>query len=68
MTQVAPFTGAWIEISTCRTFPADCPVAPFTGAWIEICCLRPSEGTERVAPFTGAWIEINSSLTGLQGA
>ena len=34
---VAPFTGAWIEISkemSERTFFSD--VAPFTGAWIEI--------------------------------
>ena len=34
--QVAPFTGAWIEIRRLqRTSRAD-PVAPFTGAWIEI--------------------------------
>ena len=33
---VAPFTGAWIEIS-CNARERDmCPVAPFTGAWIEI--------------------------------
>ena len=35
---VAPFTGAWIEISP--TLVSKCPlvVAPFTGAWIEIDC------------------------------
>ena len=36
VTNVAPFTGAWIEIL--ETIPGTWPrlVAPFTGAWIEI--------------------------------
>ena len=37
MTYVAPFTGAWIEMSQAfflRTIFS--PVAPFMGAWIEI--------------------------------
>jgi len=35
--EVAPFTGAWIEIkNVSRSLRADA-VAPFTGAWIEIC-------------------------------
>ena len=37
---VAPYTGAWIEINALRpnfTFPI---VAPYTGAWIEIILLR----------------------------
>ena len=34
--QVAPFTGAWIEISRSRTCSWGAYVAPFTGAWIEI--------------------------------
>ena len=34
---VAPFTGAWIEISRfLLLMTAMCLVAPFTGAWIEI--------------------------------
>ena len=34
---VAPFTGAWIEIRNGWYIPAMWPgVAPFTGAWIEI--------------------------------
>ena len=34
---VAPFTGAWIEISIHRLRgSSDLRVAPFTGAWIEI--------------------------------
>ena len=34
--QVAPFTGAWIEIVYLWAFGWYSPVAPFTGAWIEI--------------------------------
>ena len=34
--QVAPFTGAWIEILTIYNPDYYIPVAPFTGAWIEI--------------------------------
>ena len=34
--QVAPFTGAWIEITTGTATARSCQVAPFTGAWIEI--------------------------------
>ena len=33
---VAPFTGAWIEISSSISISPDSNVAPFTGAWIEI--------------------------------
>ena len=33
---VAPFTGAWIEISFAKPCPPTLIVAPFTGAWIEI--------------------------------
>ena len=33
---VAPFTGAWIEISPVRSVTIKLVVAPFTGAWIEI--------------------------------
>ena len=34
--EVAPFTGAWIEISQSIVPEILLPVAPFTGAWIEI--------------------------------
>ena len=33
---VAPYTGAWIEISYDNLFIVDSEVAPYTGAWIEI--------------------------------
>ena len=36
MRGVAPFTGAWIEISPILTLLHLKVVAPFTGAWIEI--------------------------------
>ena len=55
---VAPYTGAWIEIGM-----NDCPfgrltVAPYTGAWIQIVNLSPTRNNSGVAPYTGAWIEI----------
>ena len=34
--QVAPFTGAWIEMARRTPSRRLCAVAPFTGAWIEI--------------------------------
>ena len=55
---VAPFTGAWIEISPVYSIKS-ISVAPFTGAWIEISTASLQIfGTCLVAPFTGAWIEI----------
>ena len=59
---VAPFAGAWIEMSI-RINGSDWNhVAPFAGAWIEI----PGQGLRprhrRVAPFAGAWIEIGQAL------
>ena len=53
--RVAPFTGAWIEITTTVAARAAAAVAPFTGAWIGISPL--GLGTTTVT-FTGAWIEI----------
>jgi len=35
---VAPFTGAWIEMTARTSTGAATGVAPFTGAWIEIIC------------------------------
>ena len=36
MIVVAPFAGAWIEISVAVTSVTFLSVAPFAGAWIEI--------------------------------
>ena len=36
MEDVAPFTGAWIEMIASFKNCVRMPVAPFTGAWIEI--------------------------------
>ena len=36
LTDVAPFTGAWIEITASFAPAMSSLVAPFTGAWIEI--------------------------------
>ena len=55
---VAPFVGAWIEMSSAGPAPKGRAVAPFVGAWIEIKRYWPWVGYDRVAPFVGAWIEI----------
>ena len=57
-TIVAPFTGAWIEMSPTDLLEQASGVAPFTGAWIEIRMQRSARYLTTVAPFTGAWIEI----------
>ena len=56
--QVAPFVGAWIEISIFEYRLSSLAVAPFVGAWIEIHDNRIIKVEESVAPFVGAWIEI----------
>ena len=55
---VAPFAGAWIEISRMAAVAPGATVAPFTGAWIEIGQQNPNKPRHNVAPFTGAWIEM----------
>ena len=63
-TNVAPFTGAWIEtaIGDRDIFTID--VAPFTGAWIEtLISARIAAQSSTVAPFTGAWIETQEYST-----
>ena len=55
---VAPFTGAWIEMAPLVQGFLYSLVAPFTGAWIEISPTLRTELLACVAPFTGAWIEI----------
>ena len=58
-TCVAPFAGAWIEISVMgRGMLKLVAVAPFAGAWIEIMGEKKSYPALSVAPFAGAWIEI----------
>ena len=57
---VAPFAGAWIEISfSVRTATCAVLVAPFAGAWIEINTMPIAPVAFVVAPFAGAWIEIS---------
>ena len=59
MKNVAPFTGAWIEIAPEPVLDSYvAAVAPFTGAWIEITAALTMSPILSVAPFTGAWIEI----------
>ena len=56
---VAPFAGAWIEITETgyqKTYISK--VAPFAGAWIEIGIAMQFLFYDLVAPFAGAWIEI----------
>ena len=55
---VAPFVGAWIEISYCPLFHTIGVVAPFVGAWIEMQNTVYCYMSLHVAPFVGAWIEI----------
>ena len=59
--RVAPYTGAWIEISSDRWKCRRGIVAPYTGAWIEIKRpWKPPVWILKVAPYTGAWIEIQT--------
>ena len=55
---VAPFTGAWIEITQLKQYGKEDQVAPFTGAWIEMRSVSDACTGSPVAPFTGAWIEM----------
>ena len=57
---VAPFAGAWIEISDVRYIVNTPTVAPFAGAWIEMPGMNVKFRWQYVAPFAGAWIEIYS--------
>ena len=55
---VAPYAGAWIEISTPCRCHAHGEVAPYAGAWIEISPDANIGKQKGVAPYAGAWIEI----------
>ena len=59
---VAPFVGAWIEMSVIRPDYLPESVAPFVGAWIEILYRSSPHGRYTVAPFVGAWIEIRETF------
>ena len=56
---VAPFAGAWIEITQDILNGGLTAVAPFAGAWIEMLWYKFARSQYFVAPFAGAWIEIN---------
>ena len=55
---VAPFAGAWIEISERKRYRILTTVAPFAGAWIEMERMTLYAKRPAVAPFAGAWIEM----------
>ena len=55
---VAPYTGAWIEITVGWEDGMNATVAPYTGAWIEMQVQKRYWQCYGVAPYTGAWIEI----------
>ena len=50
---VAPFTGAWIEIRVFRQFGVYTDVAPFTGAWIEISEFKSDSKSKESLPSRG---------------
>ena len=55
---VAPYAGAWIEISIQVLSRLHSLVAPYAGAWIEIMAIMATGKSARVAPYAGAWIEM----------
>ena len=56
---VAPYLGAWIEISKMYIVVILGGVAPYLGAWIEIDAIWIFVRRQvKVAPYLGAWIEI----------
>ena len=67
MALVAPFAGAWIEISKYVIGYFSRHVAPFAGAWIEIMMLLSLCKNPLVAPFAGAWIEISKMIFPILG-
>ena len=51
---VAPFVGAWIEITKLPVLDRISGVAPLVGAWIEIVYDIPRKSAAGVAPLVGA--------------
>ena len=63
---VAPFTGAWIEISNLRNISSGCWKShPSRVRGLKLCQRNDVFDNRGVAPFTGAWIEMlpNGSST-----
>ncbi len=58
---VAPFVGAWVEMTVVPLTLTRAIVAPFVGAWVEIRETCGSFGAVFVAPFVGAWAEIGAN-------
>ena len=56
--QVAPYMGAWIEMTYTAVTISPADVAPYMGAWIEINMRVSFYYFKGVAPYMGAWIEI----------
>ena len=61
--RVAPYAGAWIEISLLYSPTPSRNVAPYAGAWIEISPCTPRKATAAVAPYAGAWIEMSHAYS-----
>ena len=58
MHYVAPFAGAWIEISDLIIAPVKVGSLPSRERGLKLYVQREYTGLEDVAPFAGAWIEI----------
>ena len=56
---VAPFTGAWIEISPSTLSNSVHEVAPFTGAWIEIVDTVRVDNWSRSLPSRGRGLKCS---------
>ena len=64
---VAPFTGAWIEISNLRNISSGCWKShPSRVRGLKLCQRNDVFDNRGVAPFTGAWIEIKRQAFRLQ--
>ena len=55
---VAPYAGAWIEMTSVTWDMSPWMVAPYAGAWIEINNAPNNRIVANVAPYAGAWIEM----------
>ena len=56
--EVAPYTGAWIEICYAPITQTDTRSLPTRERGLKYMDLKEALGDELVAPYTGAWIEI----------
>ena len=64
MKQVAPFTGAWIEIPSPWQASRNNLVAPFTGAWIEITASYLLSSSIRSRPSRARGLKSIANQTG----